>query len=112
MNLLEQMHDGGLSPAEAESIFDAWQERFHAGEVSTPWNEQFEFSEFEATAFLHGATLGDLVKLRYEGWPTKCRRCGRDINYRLYGWVFIPPDDEKSRLEHIFCGPHMSNIET
>src|SRR5687768_13165381 len=104
MDLLALLHSGKLSLEEAERIFDDWNQRFHSGEVTSPWDEQFELSRYEATAHLHGATLGDLVKLRYEGWPTACSLCGEPLDYTQYGWFFVHDDaDGHPGLHHLLC---------
>lgn len=103
MNILALLYIREISEDDAYSFFDSWQEQFHNGEVSTPWTEQFELTDYESTAYLQGASLGDLVKLRYEGWPSVCCRCGHLLDYRQYGWSFVHNDDTAPRLRHIEC---------
>jgi hypothetical protein len=105
MDLLSLIRSGALSPDDARRIFDDWHESFHRDEVSEPWSEKFEFSNYESTAYSHGADLIDLVKLRYDGWPAICARCILPLDYRQYGWFFVRGKDEVPELLHIVCLP-------
>lgn len=103
MDLLARLHSGELSLEEARNIFNEQIAKFHRGESTLDWREAFELSNYEATAYAHGATFSDLVKLRYEGWPTTCSRCGRPIDYKQYGWLFVHSEDGIPRLRHVVC---------
>ncbi len=103
INLLALIPYGEISLKGAEDIFDATIEELHRGEASPDWPATLGFSKYEATAYLHGATLADLVRLRYEGWPTSCCRCHLSLDYRLYGWWFEHSDDGVPRIRHIEC---------
>ena len=103
MDLLELLHSGELTLTEAEALFDKQVQDFHAGFVKPPWNEYFRMSIYEASAYLHGATLADLVKLRYEGWPVRCYVCNQPLDYRQGGRSFLQREDGTPQLRHVPC---------
>src|SRR4051794_11702713 len=103
MNLIALLYNGEISVEEAERIFDETIQQIHKGELIPDWREILEMNNYEASAYLHGATFTDLVKLRYEGWPTVCCRCGLALDFRLYGWWFEHSEDGVPRLRHVTC---------
>jgi hypothetical protein len=60
------------------------------------------FTRAEWTAYGHGAGLSDLARWRYQGWPSKCVRCGREIALDRFGWKVVERNG-LSVLEHIRC---------
>jgi len=103
MNLLALLHHGEISVDEAYAIFDGLIAAIHRGESPPEWPVTLGLSNYEASAYLHGASLVDLMKVRYDGWPTSCARCLLPLDYRLYGWWFVHCEDEVPRLQHIEC---------
>ncbi len=103
MDLVALLYSGQLSNQQAEATFDDTIAKVHRGESPAEWWDTLGMSEYEATAYLHGAMLSDLVKLRYEGWPNTCSRCGRIIDYKQYGWWFERLNDDHPHLRHIIC---------
>lgn len=103
MDLLKLLHTGEITLDQAQDIFDEHQRQFHSGGTSEQWTDAFELSLYEATAYLHGGTLVDLAKLRYEGWPTTCSRCHCPLDHKLGGWWFVRSEDGVPRLRHIEC---------
>jgi hypothetical protein len=103
IDILALIHKHKVSLDEAYDLFDAAQAAFHRGESDATWNEALGLSNNEATAFLHGASLGDLASLRYAGWPTTCCRCHRPLDYRAYGWWFVRDKEGRPSLRHIEC---------
>ena len=103
MDLLELLHSGDLTLTEAEAVLEKQVQDFHAGVEKLPWNEYFRMSIYEASAYLHGAGLADLVKLRYEGWPVCCYVCGQSLDYRQGGWSFLRREDGTPQLRHVPC---------
>ena len=103
MNLLALLHFGEMSFDEANRIFDDVIEKIHTGDMPEHWADFLGFSHAESTAYLRGATLQALVKLRYEGWPDACSRCGLPVDYPQYNWWFARSDDSAPRLHHIEC---------
>ncbi len=105
IDLIQKIHLGEINPKKARTIFDLYIRDFHKGKTTLPWECEFSFSKYEATAYLHGATFQDLVYVRYVGWPTICDVCKKPINYREYGWKFRHRDKESPCLVHIECLP-------
>jgi hypothetical protein len=103
IDLITMVYQGEVSLDEAYRVFDETIAAIHRGEASPEWWTTLGFSQYEAAAYLHEATLADIVKLRYAGWPTSCCRCGLPLDYRLYGWWFVHADDEVPRIRHIEC---------
>lgn len=103
IDLLAAIHLGELTAEEAERIFDETIAKIHLSKMSPDWSREFGLSLYESTAYLHGASLTDLLRLRYNGWPTKCCRCGLPVDYRKFGWWFVHNEDGIPRLRHIVC---------
>jgi hypothetical protein len=103
MDILELIYNEKISLKEAYRLCDEMIEEVHRGERDPHWWPVLGLSDYEATAFAHGASLENLVKLRYEGWPTICSRCRLPLDYTLYGWLFDGSDDDTLRLKHIVC---------
>ncbi len=103
MNLIALLQSGEITIDGAQRIFEENLQRIHDGASENDWQVEFELSNYEATAYLHGATLEDLRKLRYEGWPASCSKCGLPLDHRVYGWWFVHSEDGVLRLRHIEC---------
>jgi len=104
IDLLALLRHGEVSLGEAERILDAVIDALHRGEGPPDWATTLGLSNYEATAHMHGASLGALVTLRYDGWPTNCSCCRLPLDYRQYGWFFQGEgNDGKPRLRHITC---------
>jgi len=104
IDLLALLRHGEVSLGEAERTIDAAIDAFHQGEGATAWATTLGLSEHEHKAYLHGAALGALVMLRYDGWPTHCSRCGLPLDYRRDDWFYQGGGDEgKPHLRHITC---------
>ncbi len=102
-DVLKLMYSKEISPEEAEELFHDVMDRIHRKKEKIIWAEEIGLSKYEATAFAQGASLSDLVKLRYEGWPRYCSRCKKGIDYKQFGWWFIRDDNGSPRLEHLQC---------
>jgi hypothetical protein len=109
MDIVRAVRDGKLTPEEAADLFDRTIETIQAGAASPDWRETFELTNHEATAVLAGASIGDLVHLRYEGWPERCSRCGASLDYLGYGWKVTRDAANRLRVEHITCPPGESD---
>jgi hypothetical protein len=107
MDILALLRNDEVSSEHAQAIFDEHQRRFHANEIAIGWHEYFQLSRYEATAYLHGATLDELTKLRYDGWPIHCCKCRGSLDYTKYGWWFAGSINGVPILRHIEC-PLMS----
>jgi hypothetical protein len=102
IDLLLLLHDGLISSDEAYPLLEKAVDDYHRGIISTAWPEATGIDEYEASAKLQGATLEELVKLRYEGWPNTCCRCHQLIDYKSYGWM-IRHIQGNLCLEHLEC---------
>jgi hypothetical protein len=103
IDLLEMLHKGEISPEKAYCLQDELLEKVDRGEVDPHWWPALGLSNHEVTALAYGADFEDLVKLRYEGWPTICPYCHLPLDYRLYKWLFSLSDDGSPQLEHLVC---------
>ena len=103
MNLLEMLHRGEITLEQAESKFDEIIMKIHQGQSPPDWRVTLELSNYEATAYAYGASLADLVKFRYEGWPEFCCNCTNPIDYRQYGWVFSHYSNGSPGIKQIEC---------
>jgi hypothetical protein len=103
MDLIMLLQSGQITLQQAEQIFDETIQKIHNHESPPEWWETLGMSKHEATAYAHGADLEDIVKLRFNGWPSSCSRCGQPIDYKQYGWWFVHQKDGKPRLRHIVC---------
>jgi hypothetical protein len=84
IDLLARIRDDEIPFDEAADLLLRVNEDYHQGKVDHPWNQDLGFSEYEASAYLQGATIRDLYNLRYEGWPSRCCNCKQPIN-RMVG---------------------------
>jgi hypothetical protein len=106
-DILALLHDGRITPQQAETEFDALlQEQTKS---SAGWSAKLGFSQPEATAYSQGASMADLVKFRYEGWPTRCDACGQSLDYLDLRWWFARDAVGAAALRHIQCPPKPSS---
>jgi hypothetical protein len=103
VDVLYLLYHWEISLEEAYRIYDNIWEMINRGEIPRDWANALCLSEYEATAFAHGAGLEDLVKLRFEGWPTNCSRCGLPVDYKDYGWWYVEDASGNPSLHHIEC---------
>jgi hypothetical protein len=103
MDLILLLKSRQISLREAERLFRETLKKIDRNESQPEWWETLEMSKYEAAAYMHGATFADIVKLRYEGWPNVCSRCGQPIDYKQFGWWFVHRRDGKPHLRHIVC---------
>jgi hypothetical protein len=102
------LHSGEITSEEAQEIFDS---TLHSGptyvdssgQTRVDWPSLLGFSKREATAYLHGASLEDIVDLRYGGWPTECRVCQDPINYDQEGFWFKRDAEETPYIRYPVC---------
>jgi hypothetical protein len=97
-DILEMVINGEISDDEACDLADMVLERFHSGEIKVPPMEELNLDEYEWTAVGFGISWTELAKWRKYGWPKQCFNCGKEINYKDYGWMI---SDDK--LKGITC---------
>jgi hypothetical protein len=97
-DILFELFDEKLLPEQAEKILSALLDSDHAGEVE----KLLMLTNIEWTAYAHGATLADLARWRYLGWPLQCVRCRVAITLASFGWKVVDIAGV-SMLRHIRC---------
>jgi hypothetical protein len=100
-DILALLHEGRMTPQQAESEFEALLQEQASG--SADWSAKLGFSQPEATAFSQGASMADLVRFRYEGWPTTCAACGQALDHVELRWWFARGNSGAPALRHIQC---------
>jgi hypothetical protein len=104
-DVLQMVHDGQLTLANAEAEIEARFLAQPAGAPNTNWGASLALATYEATAYAQGAGTHDLLKLRYEGWPSVCTKCGQPLDFKQLGWWFVRDDQGRPGLRHIDCAP-------
>ncbi len=89
INILDSIIEKKLSINEADDILEEIIDKFHDGELETIPQEELCLDKFEWTAIGFGIYLSVLAGWRKEGWPTKCSKCKKMINYREFGWKIV-----------------------
>ncbi len=69
------------------------------------WGAKLGLAPFEAAGYSQGARVSDLVKLRYEGWPSACIKCGQPLEHLQLQWWFVRDQQGLPGLRHIECPP-------
>lgn len=98
LDILNEVHLGSISENEADLILDSIVESEFSAEVMSLLN----LTRYEWTAKAQGASWRALASWRYSGWPEKCARCGKNLNYLGFGWWVIS-EGEAQMLKHIRC---------
>ncbi len=86
VDLLVEIRSGRLTESDAEEHFNVTLAVAGRPGSEVPVLELFGFTAQEYSAYLHGATLTDLVHLRFNGWPERCARCGLLLDYEAGFW--------------------------
>lgn len=76
-----------------------------SGSAGTKWGAPLGLSPSEVTAYTQGGGIDDLLKLRYEGWPTTCAQCGQPIDHQELRWWLVRDQAGAPRLRHFECPP-------
>lgn len=99
MDLLMRMIEEGMSEDEADRLVENV-----AADPTQPFDlmRSFRLSQAEATAVLHGVPYGVVARWRYDGWPTVCCVCGRELHIDAFGWWHKLVDGEYW-LGHVDC---------
>lgn len=102
-DILALLHDRQITQQQADAEFDFLLNDQAGG--SAGWSAKLGLSQPEATAFSQGASMADLVKFRYDGWPTRCTACGQSLDYLDLKWWFARDSSGAPALRHIQCPP-------
>ncbi len=106
-DILAMLHDGLMTPQQAEAEFDAL--LLQSTGTSAGWGAKLGLSQPEAAAFSQGASMTDLARFRYEGWPLACSACGQPIDHAVLTWWFARDASGAPALRHIQCPPKPSS---
>jgi hypothetical protein len=90
---------------QAEAEVEALMLSQPGGVSGAGWGAKLGLTPFETSAYSQGAGMGDLLKLRYEAWPTSCIRCGQPIDYQKLRWWLVRDQDGRPALRHVECPP-------
>jgi hypothetical protein len=101
IDLLALLHDGLMDEDAAYDAFDEAVRRVHARETPDDWSTQLGLSSEEARGSMHAASLRQLMRVRYEGWPSASCRCGLSLDGRQDPWWFVHRVDGRPALRHI-----------
>jgi hypothetical protein len=96
-DILLKINQGKITVDQAYDKIDEIVDKFHEGEVEGELHLLLGMDNYEWTAKIHGLDLGILAQWRENGWPTTCSACGRQINYKNYGWTIT--NDELECLD-------------
>ena len=100
-DILKELSDGSVSPAEAERIYDAIMD---AGKID--YAVALGLNNLESTAFGYGVPLHELSKWRKDGWPKNCAVCKRPLDVSKGGWMATHVDASGHHMIiHIPCMP-------
>jgi hypothetical protein len=100
-DILAQLHAGGMRADEAEHIFDAVMDSPHSAAVQ----DLLVLSREEWKAFCFGVSFVRLADWRYNGWPYRCWKCGRELKAAECDWTIVWRN-EQPQLQHVVCPPH------
>ena len=102
---LAMLHEGEMTLHQAEAEA---QEKFlgqPAGQPALAWGANLGLTPPETAAYSQGASMGDLLALRYEGWPSACAKCGQPVEHEQLRWWFVRDERGHVGLRHIDCPP-------
>src|SRR5262245_15874731 len=101
MDLLAMTSNGQITFDEAYDLHH--EAAVLANRGGPPWPDALGFSRDEVKAYLHGASLEQLTRVRAEGWPTDCCRCQQALNLFEDYWFFVARADGRPTVRHIVC---------
>lgn len=100
-DIIAMLHDGRITPQQAEAEFEALLQQSTGSAAG--WSAKLGLAQAEATAFSQGASMADIARLRYEGWPRTCLACGQPIDHAELTWWFARDNSGAPALRHIQC---------
>lgn len=101
IDLLELTTSGQLSIDQAYELAEKAIDFAHQG--GRDWRETLGFTDLEARAYAHAASLAQLTHVRAKGWPETCCRCSLPINVTSDHWLFISRTDGRPAVRHLIC---------
>jgi hypothetical protein len=97
-NILNELVEGILSEAEADTVLNGILDSGHASDAEA----LLCLSRIEWTAHGHGALWTEIANWRRDRWPTKCSSCGCEIHVEEFGWRITEMNGSPG-LKHIRC---------
>ena len=101
LDLVALLERGELTTDQAERLLENRLEKWRATN-DVEFHQSLGLSTDEYTAYMHGATLDDLRRLRYDGWPDTCWRCGLRID-RATGFWWLRRREGRQAIAHVEC---------
>jgi hypothetical protein len=101
--LIEKVIKGEKTIEEVEQLYEKEFNNYQERHESFNWIGYLGLSKQEATAYAQGATVEDIVNIRKTGWPDHCPKCNNFIDYKKFGWIFIPNETGSIIIRHIKC---------
>lgn len=86
MNLLDMIINKEIDCKKAEEILDDTIDKFHESRLNQAPQDELSMDKYEWTAISFGIDLCVLAEWRSQGWPTKCKKCSKEIDYKEFGW--------------------------
>jgi hypothetical protein len=102
-DIVRMLHEKELTAQQADEEIEARMLAQPSGKPGSRWGSALALSAQESEAFAQGASSADLMSLRYDGWPTRCVKCGKPIHLRQTLWWFVRDETGKPGLRHIDC---------
>jgi hypothetical protein len=97
-DILKELYLNTLSVEGADAVLNGVLESDDAPDIE----RVLLLSRPEWTAYGQGATLAEIARWRYHGWPKRCTACGLTIEVEDFGWKVVEADGD-SLLKHIRC---------
>lgn len=98
-DVLQHLIDGKITEENAEDILGEILEDMNR---TVPVQELLGMSQYEWTAYGHGADFRDIANWRAHGWPNRCFICGQPINIERFGWLSRRHEGQM-QLRHVEC---------
>ena len=98
IDLLEELYEKRITEEHAREVLLEVSRNFHNGVIKKDPFLELMFDMYEASAVAHGVNLEIIAKWRYEGWPTTCFKCKKELNYKDGGWT-----SKGNKLIHFKC---------
>jgi hypothetical protein len=100
-DILLRLRDGLISAQQAEAVID--RALMAQGAAATDWSDKLGLTRPEAAAYTQGASVAELVRFRYDGWPDRCAKCGNAIDHQGLRWWFLRDAAGVPGLTHVEC---------
>jgi hypothetical protein len=112
LDILQDLYKGRISGDEAYDIQGQAIEDFEAGKIkgkviegkrTLDLGSYLGLTRAEWSAVCHAVPYRIVARWRYEGWPSKCSECGKEIIPENFGWWASVDKEGNGFLTHIKC---------